>query len=58
MAQAAQRGAGVTVLGSAQDMWSCVPKGCGQWYGGDSLMVGLEDIRGLLQPYNSMIQSQ
>jgi len=43
VAQAAQGGGGVTVLGGVQE-----PSGCSiEEHGGDGLVVGLDDLRGL-----------
>jgi len=49
--QAAQCGGGVFVAGGVQEMFRCVAFGnMVSGHGDDGLMVGLDDLRGLLQP--------
>ena len=47
MAQAAQGGGGVTVPGGVQEPCRCDTVGRGEWYDGDGLTVGLDDLSGL-----------
>ena len=35
-------------------MWRCGTEGCGQWAWCDELTVGLGDLSGHFQPYDSM----
>ena len=50
--QAAHGGAGVTVSGSVQETFTCCTEGHGLVENvGDRWMVGLDDFRGLLQPW-------
>ena len=50
LAQAAQRGGGVTIPGGVQELCRCGTEGCGQWAWCYGLEVGLDDLRGLFQP--------
>jgi len=44
----------VTVRGGVEETWRCGTEGCGQWAWCDELMVGLGDLSGLFQPYDSV----
>jgi len=49
--QAAQ-GGGVTIPGGVQEAFRCCTEGCGLVGStGDRWVVGLDDVRGLLQPW-------
>ena len=50
VAQAAQGGGEVTIPGGVPEPCGCGTEGRGQWAGGDGLVVGLGDLRGLFQP--------
>jgi len=42
-------GGGVAVPGSVQETYRCCTKG--QWFSGEILTVGLDDLGGLFQPW-------
>ena len=50
MAQAAQGGGGVTVPGGVPEPCGCGTEDVVSGHGGDGLVVGPGDIRGLFQP--------
>ena len=52
LAKAAQGGGGVTIPGGAQEKFRCCTEGHGLVGNiGDRWMVGLDDLRGLFQPW-------
>ena len=58
VAQAAQGGGGVTILGGVPEMCGHGTEGHGQWAWCDGLLVGLGELRGLYQSlrfYDSMV---